>query len=180
MRSGSSRRQSSGPSSVPSLGWENHPLSVDFWESPWSLTFKYLGYIRWTPPMMSPTVLLKNYFGKSLTSSIAVRCAEPEPALQKFCVLFLGTKQIMLLSTPGTQSKSCYIKLFRGLFQTSYLLKVYVIPCWAQKCLTVSSSLRRSGAIQDSFIRWTESSCSGNETGLTELHCTAAVCAGVM
>lgn len=73
------------------------------------------------------------------------------------------------------QPKSCYIKLFRRLFQTLYLRKVYVIASWAQKCLTVSSSFSKSHAIQDSFIRQTESS----ESGLTELHCTAAICAEV-
>lgn len=79
----------------------------------------------------------------------------------------------MLLSTPGTKSKSCYVKLLVRLFQMLYLLKLYMIPCWAQKDLTVSSSFRKTHAIQDSFIRQIESS----ESGLTELHCTAAICA---
>lgn len=56
-----------------------------------------------------------------------------------------------------------------------YLLKLYVIPCWVQKGLPVSSSFKNSHAIQDSFIRQRESS----ESGLTELHCTAAICAEV-
>lgn len=94
MKNAFSRKQSPGPSSLARLGWENHPSSVDFWETPWSLTWVH----QMNPPMMYPTVLLKNYFDRSLTCSTAVRyskkyCSssiEPEPSLQKFCVLFLN------------------------------------------------------------------------------------------
>lgn len=126
--------------------------------------------------MMSPTQEL--FQEKSF--SWYLRCAEPKLAFAKIMSIVPRYETDHTAFSSGDTVQALLCKIIQGIVSNNVSAESVPNSLLDMKCLTVSSAFERSHAIQNSFIRRTKSSCSVSESRQPGLHCTAAVCAGVM
>lgn len=126
--------------------------------------------------MLSPTQEL--FQEKSFSWYLS--CAEPELAFAKIMGIVPRHKTDHTAFSNGDTVQALLCKIIQGIVSNNVSAESVPNSLLDTKCLTVSSAFERNHAIQNSFIRQTESSCSVRESGQTELHCTAAICAGVL